>query len=43
MYDIIYDLTYDTIGQYSIRSTAALRRRYCGSGLASLPPWSCSR
>ncbi len=31
MYDIIYDLTYDIIGQSSILSTAALRRR-CGSG-----------
>ncbi len=41
-YDIIYDLTYDIKGQYSICSTAALRRPRCGSGLATTLPGLCS-
>ncbi len=38
---MIYDMTYDIIVQYSIRSAAALRRPRCGSGLAVTLPRLC--
>ncbi len=41
MYDMIYDIIGGMIGQYSIRSAAALRRPSCGSGLAATLPRLC--
>ncbi len=41
IHEIIYDMTYDIIGQCSIRSTAALRRPRCGSGHAATLPHLC--
>jgi hypothetical protein len=41
MYDIDYDMTYDIIGQCSIRRAAALGSLRCGSGLAATLPRLC--
>ena len=41
MYDIDYDMTYDIIGQCSIRPAAALGSLRCGSGLAATLPRLC--
>ncbi len=41
MHGVIYDRTYDIIGQSSIRSAAAVRRPRCSSGLAATLPRFC--